>query len=76
MVMDMDMVTEDIMQSNTVNSRNRGTEIDLLRLALDILDGMRKQGWLYLILVSLVGTICFFTARIYYTPYYEAYSIF
>ena len=76
MVMDMDMVTEDIMQSNTVNSRNRGTEIDLLRLALDILDGMRKQGWLYLILVSLVGTICFFTARIYYTPYYEAYSTF
>ena len=70
------MATEDIMQSNTVSSRDGEIEIDLLQLALDILDGVRRQGWLYLALASLVGTICFFTARFRYTPYYEAYTTF
>ena len=70
------MATEDIMQSNTVNSRDGEIEIDLLQLLLDILDGVRRQGWLYLALASLVGTICFFTARFLYTPYYEAYTTF
>ena len=70
------MVMEDIMQSNTVNSRDGEIEIDLLQLLLDILDGVRRQGWLYLALASLVGTICFFTARFRYTPYYEAYTTF
>ena len=72
----MVMATEDIMQSNTVNSRDGEIEIDLLQLLLDILDGVRRQGWLYLALASLVGTICFFTARFCYTPYYEAYTTF
>ena len=72
----MAMATEDIMQSNTVNSRDGEIEIDLLQLLLDILDGVRRQGWLYLALASLVGTICFFTARFRYTPYYEAYTTF
>ena len=72
----MVMATEDIMQSNTVNSRDGEIEIDLLQLLLDILDGVRRQGWLYLALASLVGTICFFTARFRYTPYYEAYTTF
>ena len=76
MVMDTVMATEDIMQSNTVNSRDGEIEIDLLQLAMDILDGMRRKGWFYLALASLVGTICFFTARFRYTPYYEAYTTF
>ena len=64
------------MQSNTVNSRDGITEIDNLQLALDILDGVRRQGWLFLVLASLVGTICFFVATFCYTPYYEAYTTF
>ena len=76
MATDMDMAMEDIMQSNTVNSRDGEIEIDLLQLALDILDGVRRQGWLYFVLASLVGTICFFSATFRYTPYYEAYTTF
>ena len=76
MAMAMVMATEDIMQSNTVNSRNGKREIDLLQLVRDILDGVRRQGWLYLVLASLVGTICFCAATFRYTPYYEAYSTF
>ena len=76
MAMAMVMATEDIMQSNTVNSRDGEIEIDLLQLLLDILDGVRRQGWLYLVLASLVGTICFCAATFRYTPYYEAYTTF
>ena len=75
-VMGMAMATEDIMQSNTVNARDGEIETDLLQLALDILDGVRRQGWLYLSLASLVGTMFFFAARFRYIPYYEAYTTF
>ena len=44
MATDMAMAMEDIMQSNTVNSRDGEIEIDLLQLSLDILDGVRRQG--------------------------------
>lgn len=51
-------------------------EIDLLQLLIDILGGLRRNGWLYLALMSIVGTICFFAARFRYSPYYEAYTTF
>lgn len=71
-----DTAMEDTMQNNTVSTRDDEIEIDLLQLAIDILSGLRRSGWLILALTSLVGTICFFTARARYTPYYEAYTSF
>ena len=51
-------------------------EIDMFQLLFDVIDGIRKQGWLYILLISIVGTICFFAARFRYSPYYEAYTTF
>ena len=70
------MVTEVIMQDNPLGTRDEEIEIDLLQVIIDIFDGLRRQGWLILALISIVGTICFFTARSRYVPYYEAYTTF
>lgn len=64
------------MQNNTITTRGDEIEIDLVQLVTDIWNGLRRQGWLILSLISIVGTIAFFAARIYYTPYYEAYTTF
>lgn len=78
--MDMDTAvvtgTEDTMQSNAINTKGEEIEIDLVQLFSDILRGLWKHGWFITALVSIVGTICFFTARYQYTPYYRAYTTF
>ena len=74
--MAMAIAMEAIMQDKTLNARNEGFEINLIQLFMDILHGLRRQGWLILTLVSVVGTICFFVARYQYVPYYEAYTTF
>ena len=64
------------MQDNKLDTKNEEIEIDLLQVLFDMFDGLRHQGWLILALISTVGTICFFTARSRYVPYYEAYTTF
>lgn len=64
------------MQDNTKSVREEEMEIDLLQLASDILNHLRRSGWIILALMSIVGTICFFAARLRYTPYYRAYTTF
>ena len=64
------------MQNNTISIQDDEIEIDLLQLIKDIWNGLRRQGWLILALMSIVGTIAFFAARFRYTPYYEAYTTF
>ena len=64
------------MQNSALSIRDEEIEIDLYQLVLDVLKGLRQQGWLILAMVSLVGTICFFVARFRYSPYYEAYTTF
>lgn len=64
------------MQNNTMSIRDDEIEIDLFQLINDIWNGLRRQGWLILFLASLFGTIAFFLARLYYSPYYEAYTTF
>jgi len=72
----MDMVMEDTMQDNTVSVREDEIEIDPYQLIVDLWNGIRRNGWLYLALMSIVGTIAFFVARISYSPSYEAYTTF
>ena len=72
----MDMVMEDTMQNNTVSVREDEIEIDPYQLIVDLLNGIRRNGWLYLALMSIAGTIAFFAARITYSPSYEAYTTF
>ena len=78
----MDMATdmEDIMQNKPDHRENNGDveEIDLnvTQLVTDVLYGFYRRGWLYLAMISIVGTICFFAARFRYTPFYEAYTTF
>lgn len=64
------------MQNNTVSVQNDEIEIDLYQLIVDLWSGLIRNGWLYLALMSIVGTIAFFAARILYAPYYEAYTTF
>ena len=64
------------MQTNTQSVVEEEREIDLLQLISDILVYLRQSGWIILALMSIVGTICFFTARFRYTPYYVAYTTF
>ena len=64
------------MQSNVIETKSDEIEIDLVQLFTDILRGLWKHGWFIAALVSSVGTICFFTARYQYTPYYRAYTTF
>ena len=74
--MDMVMAMEGNMQNNTQSVREEELEIDLLQLASDIWNDLRQVGWIILAVISIVGTICFFAARVRYTPYYEAYTTF
>lgn len=64
------------MQNNTVSVREDEIEIDPYQLIVDLLNGIRRNGWLYLALMSIAGTIAFFAARITYSPSYEAYTTF
>ena len=65
------------MQDNSEHRESsEDREIDLFQLLFDIVDGIREFGWLILALTSIIGTICFFAARIRYVPYYEAYTTF
>ena len=64
------------MQNNMVSVHDDDIEIELYQLIIDLLNGLIKNGWLYLAMMSIVGTIAFFAARISYTPYYEAYTTF
>ena len=70
------MVMEDTMQNNTVSVQNDEIEIDLYQLIADLWNGLLRNGWLYVALMSIVGTIAFFAARMSYSPYYEAYTTF
>ena len=70
------MAMEGSMQNNTISIQDDEIEIDLLQLIIDLWNGLRRQGWLILALMSIVGTIVFFVARFRYTPYYEAYTTF
>lgn len=71
------MGMEGIMQDKADYRENTDDiELNLFQLIMDVLDGLRRRGWLYLALISVVATICFFAARFYYTPYYEAYTTF
>ena len=70
------MVMEDTMQNNTVSVQNDEIEIDLYQLIADLWNGLLRNGWLYVALMSIVGTIVFFAARMSYSPYYEAYTTF
>ena len=53
------MVMEDTMQNNTVSVQNDEIEIDLFQLIADLWSGLLRNGWLYLALMSIVGTIAF-----------------
>lgn len=64
------------MQNNTVNVQGDEIEIDLFQLIVDLWDGLLRNCWLYLTLMSIIGTIVFFVTRITYSPYYEAYTTF
>ena len=64
------------MQNNTVSVQNDEIEIDLYQLIADLWSGLLRNGWLYLALMSIMGTIAFFAARMLYSPYYEAYTTF
>ena len=71
------MVMEDIMQDKADFRENtEEREFNLFQLIMDVLDGLQRQGWLYLALISVVGTICFVVAQFCYKPYYEAYTTF
>ena len=62
-------------KSNAIE-REDGLKIDPFQLLFDILTGLAEKGWLFIVLISIVGTICFFVARFRYSPYYEAYTTF
>lgn len=62
-------------KSNTIEQES-GIEIDFFQLLSDILAGLAKHGWIFIALISIVGTICFFVAKLRYSPYYEAYTTF
>lgn len=65
------------MQNNTISMQQGDEiEIDILQVAADVWNGLRKWGWLILALVSFTGTASFFIARFRYSPYYEAYTTF
>ena len=64
------------MQNNTVNVQGDEIEIDLFQLIVDLWGGLLRNGWLYLALMSIIGTIAFFVTRMTYSPYYEAYTTF
>ena len=64
------------MQDSSVNVQGDVIEIDLFQLIVDLWNGIRRNGWLYLTLMSIAGTIAFFVARMSYSPYYEAYTTF
>ena len=64
------------MQNNTLSVQDEEMEIDLLQLAVDLWVGLIRNGWLYLAIMSIVGTIAFFAVRMSYSPYYEAYTTF
>lgn len=64
------------MQNNTISVQNDEIEIDFYQLMVDLWDGFLRNSWLYLALMSIVGTIAFFVARVSYSPYYEAYTTF
>ena len=64
------------MQNNTVSVQDNEIEIDLFQLIVDIRNGLKRNGWLYLAVMSIIGTIAFFAARMLYSPYYEAYTTF
>lgn len=65
------------MQNNSDQNENiMNIDFDPFQVLLDVVDGILKKGWLYLAVISIVGTICFFFARFRYSPYYEAYTTF
>ena len=64
------------MQNNMVSVQDDELEINLYQLFFDLWNDLLKNGWLYLALISIVGTIVFFAARMSYSPYYEAYTTF
>lgn len=64
------------MQNNTLSVQDDELEINLHQLVVDLWNGLLKNGWLYLSIMSIVGTIAFFAARMSYSPYYEAYTTF
>ena len=47
-------------------------DLDPARLIIDVLDGFYEKAWLFIILMIIGGALCFFAARLRYTPYYEA----
>jgi hypothetical protein len=49
-------------------------DLDPARLVIDVLDGFFEKAWLFIILMIIGGALCFFAARLRYTPYYEAVS--
>ena len=73
----MGTVMEDTMQNNS-DHKESIVDIDFeqSQILLDVLDGFIKKGWLYLAVISIVGTLCFFAAKFLYSPYYEAYTTF
>ena len=65
------------MGDNVVNHKEvRNVDLDIVQLILDVSEGIRHKGWLFLSIASIVGTICFFAARFRYVPIYEAYTTF
>ena len=64
------------MQNNTESVQDKEIEIDLYQLIVDLWSGLLRNGWLYLALMSIVGTIVFFAVWMSYSPYYEAYTTF
>ena len=64
------------MQGNEEFRENTDDWIYPFQLLMDVLYEFRKKSWLYLTIISIIGTICFFIARVSYTPYYEAYTTF
>ena len=64
------------MQNNALSTQGDVIEIDLYQLIVDLWRGMLRNGWFFLALMSIIGSIAFFAARMSYSPYYEAYTTF
>ncbi len=65
------------MEDKVVNNQKiRNVDLDVVQLILDVSEGIRHMGWLFLSIASIIGTICFFAARFKYIPVYEAYTTF
>lgn len=65
------------MQNNADNiEKIDEIEINLFQMLSDLFHSLRRNGWLVLATMSVLGSIVFFVARFQYKAFYEAYTTF